>query len=481
MIASSGMGVIREAMAALSPAPRVEPNEELTVEQVFMPYTHRAVLDPARQLVVGNRGMGKSMWTHALARPEIRSRISAVYGYPALAESEVVIGFNGSEKLLSSAPTPGEIERAMKSNVSPDLVWRAVMYRAVQEAVGDAQFPKFEDTVKHLEKNSRDFEEFLTRSDDELRRLGKSVMVIFDALDRLAGNWEQIRMLTSALLKRAIGLKSFRAIRAKIFMRPDQYEDDQLFQFPDSSKLKNEHVNLTWKPFELYDLLLFEISRNENARPYIDAQAGISGAASWTPDSLGAGSRSDTLQMQVISAIAGQHMGADARRGRVYTWVPLHLSDARGECSPRTFLTAWQRAAVHLPYPKDKAVDHLGLIEGVRSASRTRVEELGEDYRWIVPALNTLKGHFVPMAVEELFDIWNNIGVIKQVVGDAFAEKWLAPIEFSSKRDAESLLKAMRSIGVIEVRANGKINVPDIFRVEAGIKRRGGVSVPRKN
>jgi len=45
----------------------------------------------------------------------------------------------------------------------------------------------------------------------------------------------------------------------------------------------------------------------------------------------------------------------------------------------------------------------------------------------------------------------------------------------------DALLRTMTSIAVMEVRANGKINVPDIFRVEAGILRRGGVAVPRKN
>lgn len=38
----------------------------------------------------------------------------------------------------------------------------------------------------------------------------------------------------------------------------------------------------------------------------------------------------------------------------------------------------------------------------------------------------------------------------------------------------------MRDVGVMEERANGKINVPDIFRVEAEILRKGGVAVPKR-
>jgi hypothetical protein len=44
----------------------------------------------------------------------------------------------------------------------------------------------------------------------------------------------------------------------------------------------------------------------------------------------------------------------------------------------------------------------------------------------------------------------------------------------------DALLQTITSIAVMEERANGKINVPDIFRVEAGILCKGGVAVPRK-
>jgi len=43
-----------------------------------------------------------------------------------------------------------------------------------------------------------------------------------------------------------------------------------------------------------------------------------------------------------------------------------------------------------------------------------------------------------------------------------------------------ALLSSMRDVGVMEERSNGKINVPDIFRVEAAILRKGGVAVPKR-
>ena len=50
-----------------------------------------------RQLVVGERGMGKSFWTHALDSKDVRNKLAAYYRFPELKSTEVLIGFNGSE------------------------------------------------------------------------------------------------------------------------------------------------------------------------------------------------------------------------------------------------------------------------------------------------------------------------------------------------------------------------------------------------
>jgi len=88
-----------------------------------------------------------------------------------------------------------------------------------------------------------------------------------------------------------------------------------------------------------------------------------------------------------------------------------------------------------------------------------------------------MRGHFVPISKEELLDIWKQKNVWKSIQ----ETKGLTPIGVFIEDNQDALLRTMTSIAVMEVRANGKINVPDIFRVEAGILRRGGVAVPRKN
>ena len=474
------MQVLRETMASFSPASKVEPNEPVGPDRVFTPESHRSVLDLGRQLVVGNRGMGKSLWTHALIDTAVRSRVADIYGQPQLKKSKVVIGFNGAEKTDPIAPTPGSIERALGGGYTAEDIWRAVIFRAVQEIRSAAEPLQFDKTLAKLKKSPGEFEDALSSVDDDLAKKGTGVLILFDALDRLPGDWQRIRQLTTALLRRAVGLKSFKSIRTKIFIRPDQFSDRSIFQFPDGSKILNDHVDLSWQPHELFGLLFFEIMRSPAGKTALTSVARRIKASDALAPMAKQSSGALEDQRNLINEIAGPYMGTDARRGRVYTWVPLHLSDARNACSPRTFLTAWQKASEHQPVPSDRAVDHLGLIEGVRKASSTRLAELREDYRWIDSALAALKGQFVPIERRELLRIWEDSEVVQGILREARAGQWLAPVQLADEKNTEALLDAMNSIAVTEERANGKINVPDIFRVEAGIKRKGGVAVPRR-
>jgi hypothetical protein len=464
-------------MADFELSPKVVPNEEIALDRAYFPAGHRGVLDTKRQLVVGNRGVGKSFWTHALVNDDLRMRLAEAYGLPALARTDVVIGFNGSEKLLNAAPTIEELGSIKRSGVAPDTIWRAVLLRAALSRRGEKT--TFQEMVRSVLSNPRLFAERLSEEDDKLVAEGRSLIVVFDALDRLAPDWDSIRSLTKELLVRALGLQSFRAIRLKIFMRVDQFSDAELFRFPDSSKIRNDYVNMTWRPHELYGLLFFELSRAAPAvRASVEAIASRSRSQPLLSDRAGLSSSDEFAPL--VTAIAGEFMGGHKKRGRVITWVPLHLSDAANDCSPRTFLTAWKTAAEHFPPPVDKVVDHLGLIDGVRSASSARLTELREDYPWIDRALAPLRREFVPILREDLFNLWDEANVIETILTDAARDRWLAPISLMNEKSPSSLLQTLARIGVMEERANQKINVPDIFRVEAEILRKGGVAVPKR-
>lgn len=469
---------IREAMAELDISPRVEPNARIDLDRVFFPEGHRGVLDTKRQLVIGNRGVGKSFWTHALTNPDVREQLAQTYGFASLSRTAVVIGFNGSLKVNKRTPTIEEIQNAEKRGYSPELIWQAVILRAArsEERLAGQDFAS---TVSELRVSPGAFAAELSAIDDEHAKNDSFVLIVFDALDRLSSDWAMIRKLTRGLLLTMLGLQSFLRIKAKVFMRVDQFADTELFRFPDSSKIRNDRVDLAWRPFELYGLLLFEMLRPAAASSVLQNLAGSLDARSALPSKRS--TRTDMQkQEKLINAIAGEFMGQSAKRGRVYSWVPLHLGDAANHCSPRTFLTAWKTASEHIPVPQKLVVDHLGLNEGVRQASGARLEELREDYPWIDLALEPLRREFVPIDKGDLFKLWESGGVTAKILRQARSNGWLAPIGVITEVDPSALLRTMTSIAVMEERANGKVNVPDIFRVEAGILRKGGVAVPRK-
>jgi hypothetical protein len=472
---------VRTVIAGFEPSSSVAPNASIALEDAFFPEGHRAVLDLKRQLVVGNRGMGKSFWTHALLSPELRQRLAKVYEYSSLGRTQVVIGFNGSDKVSDPmTPITDEVAGLISAGNDPEIVWRSVLMRAAERVVDSGYIAELVNVVADLKENPNLYSQRLSELDDLLVEKNEMLLVVFDALDRLGNNWDSMRLLTSALLRLALRLQSFRAIRMKIFMRVDLFADQKIFLFRDSSKIKNNHASLTWRSDELYSLLFFEVLQSQNGYSNLKILADDIKARSVLPiDGSGKSVNIDEQKM-LVNALAGEFMGAGKRRGRVYSWVPLHLSDAENTCSPRTFLRAWKKAAEYQPAPQGKVVDHYALIDGVRYASEGRLEELYEDYPWVKIALDALYGQRVPMERDYLFRLWGEKGVIEDIARGVHEKFQIAPIGFSDGDERANLLESMKTVAVMEERANGKINVPDIFRVKAAILRKGGVAVPRR-
>jgi hypothetical protein len=266
-------------------------------------------------------------------------------------------------------------------------------------------------------------------------------------------------------------------------MRPDQIENPYIFQFPDSSKIRGEAVRLWWRATDLYALLYFELLRSPTSTKAMRAVCrgfGIVPESSHPPRLSQDLVTSEDQQRRVFEVIAGEFMGRGKNRGAPYTWIPLHLCDARGEVSPRSFLKALKAAADHEPAPTASAIDFNGINNGVRATSDNRLAELQEDYPWVSQALEPLRGVSVPALKEEIFSRWRSAGVVQEIVGRHSGTSAPFELVFSILFDDDDdqigvLLKLLQSMGVLDVRKNGKIDVPDIFRVRAGILRRGGV------
>jgi hypothetical protein len=477
---------LREGLRALPASPSQHSDKAPSPEEIFFPHSHASALDPQRTLVVGNRGVGKSFWAHSLVQTETRALIADMYARFS-GKDRAVFGFHGADA-ESIAPSKELLAKSRFPGISEEVIWRAVLIRALKSEFPTSIPENFTALVQWCEQETELQQRGLRQADDVLFSRGERLVLVFDALDKLGDNWTDIRPLTIGLLRFALAAKSYRAIKIKIFMRPDQAQSRELFSFPDASKLYNERVTLKWATQDLYGLLFFHLLRQPESSSATLALLQLfqhypkqTDGRIKLPDKL----ISDELaQKRVFDKIAGQFMGNDATRGKTYSWVPLHLADANDETTPRVFLTALREAAYHDPAPLDRAIDHLGIKVGVQKASEARLRELQEDYPWVGLALRPLKGCEVPADPKTFRSLWKKHGTANEIEAGQRRRQWLAPLEMETAdlldRDQEAaLMTTLQEIGVLELRSNGKVNVPDIFRVEAGIKRRGGVKPPR--
>lgn len=462
----SMLAEIRAALSGLPIAPHHAPNQPIAEDEVYTVQAHRGALSPDRPLVVGNRGMGKSFWAHALLNEAVRTRVAHELHLPELAKATVVFGFSGSAAEDPIAPTPAML------GGEPVTMWRTVLARAIAHILGERLPGGFAEQLVWVDRNPEAYSALLRRGDQHLAANRAHVLILFDALDRLGRDWSGMRERLQALLQLVLEVASLRCIRLKLFLRSDQFADPRLFAFPDASKIRNASVKLTWPIEDLYRLLFFQLSGCEAFRAletHILRDEGKSTQA-------------------LVEALAGRFMGTNKKRGLVYTWLPTHLADARGDISPRTFLTVWQGAASYGAPPIDTPIDHLSIHEGVRRASEARLAELSEDYPWVEAALAPLRGQEVPIRRAVLESLWREASTFERVMEIArsrdrliFVPTQLDLFERQVTSPEGELLLALEIIGVIAIRSTvHTIDVPDIFRVEAKIKRRGGVQPKRR-
>ena len=421
-----------------------------------------------RPLVVGGRGTGKSYLANALCDEGARRQLADAYGNRSLGDAECFLGFVSRLGAADArfAPTAGELEDMLAMPIAPDHIWRAVLCRYLSDR------PDLSLVEVHQSGETRDatFRASIVRTE-------RQVVMVCDALDRSATDWSVVRKLSRGLLQLALDLRGFKRVNVKVFLRRDQFEDDDLFDFPDASKLRTGAVDLDWEHDELYGLLFkwirAEISDNHWRRSL----------APLIPDR----SKSPDRHRAAFEHIAGERMGY-AKRGFTYTWVPRHLADTTDRVSPRSFMVAIGRAATATGEDTGRPIDYRGFYEGVRAASRTRVDELREDHPWIRTVLDDLEGLVVPCLPRDFTARWRSRQTVRRiresqpsdVPGDVPGDP-ITLASGTSASDEQALLDALMTLRVAELRkATNKINVPDVYRVAAKIGRRGGVPPLRR-
>lgn len=475
--------------SVLSHLPDVAAQESLdppSPERIYVPMGHQKALSLDASIVVGMRGAGKSLWTAVLSNRESRVFVADVIQSQALANVEVRVGF-GLDERNEHFPSEAMLAKLVSEAHSPLSIWQTVVLRHALRLL-DKPLPFPEDwsgavawMTEHPDKVGAHF----NACDDELRSAGKVLLVVFDALDRLAGTWEGVRTLLTGALQLGLQCRSWRSIRLKFFLRPDMEEDEAIWRFRDSSKLRHGKVELSWRTADLYSLVLLHLANDKGHgrrfRDFVESKVKVrwveSGGVFSPPRALG----EDDKLRPVIEAIAGKWMGTNAKRGFTYTWIPTHLADAAGRISPRSFLLAFKSAAEATDerYPGHETALHYEAIQqGVTTASEIRVSEIKEDYPWVEPLLEAARGLTVPCRPEELTGLWT-----KALINQVRRTDKLPPRRFSTvpyrEGNYDPLIDDLVELAVLYRTADARLNMPDIFRVGVGIKRKGGVKPPR--
>ena len=259
----------------------------------------------------------------------------------------------------------------------------------------------WETRTRYVADNPEAIERLFQDRDDEFNWKGVYFLILFDALDRCADDWKDMYRSVRGLLQSTLNLRSYRWLRAKVFLRSDQIDESKVADFPDASKVFSAAVELNWPRHELYGLLWHYLANGESGELFRELlaedewpQTVVDGRKLYTvPRRL---ITNESRQREKLGLIAGPFMGRDRRRGIPYTWIANHLEDARGRASPRSFISALRTAAVdteaHQP-EWDYALHFESIKRGVREASRIRIREIQEDYPWVHTALESPERH----------------------------------------------------------------------------------------
>lgn len=470
---------IKETSAVLDQA---QATSSRPIAFTYVPPSHARALEPDATLVEGIRGAGKSFWFSLLASPRHLSFVRG--GFPEAripAHLKVSQGF-GMGLSIAQAPDADTLAALLDGGFRARSIWRAVVAHHAGIGGPFGTLKSWTQRVQWIQVNSEAFAHAIEAADQKLANKGESLLVLFDALDRMADDWQHVHQLARGLLQVALDLRSTRAIRCKVFVRPDLLQDANVTSFADYSKLLANKASLAWQRADLYALLYqclgnAAVSRQPftawigRGRTAIDASSGSDWAV---PTSL---RKDEDRQEALFERIAGKAMGSSIKRGKPYTWLVNHLQDGLNQVSPRSFLAALGKAAAETAEDYVLPLDYRGIQRGVQEASQIRVQEITEDYPWVATVMAPLRGNLtVPCPISDIERIWKGDQTLSQLGGLLQRPKGVVKLPPQHiDQGAVGLLTDLEELGMVQRMDGKRVQMPDVFRVAFGFGRRGGV------
>jgi len=458
---------------------------EPDVRTLFTPTTHRRALDPDATVVQGGRGVGKTVWFKALQDDALRRLAAEEYHLTRLNAIEPRAGY-GTELVPGKYPSQRTLGHLVTRFQHTEDIWTAVVLHSFGYAE-TSRLADWSDRVQWVLDNPEPVERALAKADEEAGARGFTVLFLFDALDRLHSRRDIADRLVGGILKVALDLRTrTRNLRAKVFIRHDMFDSVKL-NFPDASKLTANAADLTWSPTSLYGLLFHQLGNSGTPLSEMFIESTRS-TGQWNRNPLRNTPARSLIadheeQRKLFADIAGPYMGKDHRKGITYTWLPNHLTDGLGQVSPRSFLSALTTATevTREKYHAHTTALHWdGIRQGVQTASGIRVTEIREDIPWVSTAIEPLAGLQVPIEQAEVIQRWterdlrDELDRLSESTAQNDAEKMAAPTG-PLTTDYSALIGELIELGVMSRRANGKLDLPDVYRIAFDLGRKGGV------
>jgi len=456
------------------------------LDDMFAPESHSDALDPCTPIVLGSRGSGKSFWSSVLGRTETRKAAASAYPRLGLIKVDVQFGYTGVGG--ANGVTQDHIDNLIAPEGTIDdakAFWWATILSAISRQASAENTSRLKpkdyiDTARNWEQR----EDFLIEHEQRLQTEGKTLLVVYDALDTVARTWPRRRLLTEALLEVVWAMRAYRHIRLKLFLRPDQIHDDAL-RFVELPKLRTGAVKLEWSGEDLYGLLFSRLALTGESESKQAFKSLLEFNGLTYPDESSILIRQWSLvsnkhdQKEIMEAMAGQYMGQGAyayKKGNTYDWPISHLADAFAEVTPRSFLGMMIAAARYKEPPEDKVITADGIRHGLREASKTRVDQLQQEFPWIKGVLAPLAGLLLPQPEKGVIQVWQGAFTIEHLLRDAEQHNYLPPFPPISTGGEEALCLALQRIGVMSRRNDDRIDMPDLFRVAAKLLKKGSIS-----
>lgn len=473
---------IRSALHRLPSDHDADGEHAPTTQEIFAPEQHASALDPYTAIVVGARGTGKSFWAGVLNNDDTRA--TAAEFYPDLGLEDIIVapGYTSlqQQKILDSlVPHGSEIALGY-------TFWQALIIRSVEEKLYPGRAKKKLSYYMGKFNDPEEVEVFFDKLDKVLLKKNKIILLTFDALDTIAKQWSRSNLLLDSLFEVVWSLRAYKFIKAKIFIRPEQLNDESL-RFVEMPKLRSARVELEWNQVELYGLLFSRLAYEAQSEDFIAFCKSYNYAVPSVASSKNKKEwkllYSKDAQQKVMEAFAGLYMGSNPKKGKTYDWPYKHLADAYGNVTPRSFIKLFVEAAKFGPAHSTQVITAEGIRHGLREASKVRVDQLGVEYIWVRRALAPLAGLRVPCEVKELYSRWKETSTINIILKASQDESngFLPPFPPGTKMDKSlALLEAMTKIGLIEYRHDGRIDMPDLFRVAASMLKKGGLAPSKR-